>query len=143
MQRETHAMINDNSGFTLTEFLIAIVILMVGLLGMLQGINLAMDKSMENVFRNESLMVADEYMMAKRSRAFEVLSTTTAPVGIISSPRYTRGVYKNYSVVQSVNFISGQDYVNGTKEIVVRVAWSYRNKKYSNTISSFVSKAKE
>lgn len=131
----------NNRGFTLIEVLIATVILMVGLLGLLQGINLAMDKSMENVFRNEALLVADDYMMAKRSRSFGSLSTNSVAnpaVKITAGQRYTRGVYKNYSVLQTVTQISG-DNVAGTKQIDIFVTWSYRKHSFNHGISSFVS----
>ena len=144
MQRETRVMIN-NKGFTLLEFLVSIVILMVGLLGMLQGINLAMDRSMENVFRNEALLVADDMMMAKRARSFVSLSTTTVAnpaLWTLSGPRYTRGAYKNYSVQQIVNPITG-DNISGTKEVIINVSWNYRKRKNSHSVSSFVSNAKQ
>ncbi len=132
----------NNRGFTLIEFLVATVILMVGLLGMLQGINVAMDKSMENVFRNEALLVADDLMMAKRAKAFGSLSTTIAdPDWGSSGPRFTRGVYKNYSVQQIVNTITG-DYVSGTKEVVINVTWNYKKRKNTHSISSFISNSK-
>jgi type IV pilus assembly protein PilV len=127
----------NNRGFTLIEFLIAILILMVGLLGMLQGINLAMNKSMENVFRNEATMVADDLMMAKRTKQFESISTTIANPAWTSLPsgkRFTRGVYKNYSVQQIINSKTNQ-----TKEVVINVSWNHRNKRNTHSVSSFVS----
>lgn len=132
-------MINDK-GFTLIEFLVAIVILMVGLLGMLQGINLAMDKSMDNVFRNEALTVADDLMMAKRNKSFVSLSTTVASPAwatLPTGPRYTRGVYKNYSAQQIVNSTTPQ-----TKEVIINVSWNYKKQRKTHSISSFVSTTK-
>jgi type IV pilus assembly protein PilV len=121
----------NNRGFTLVEFLVAIVILMVGLLGMLQGINLAIDKSMENVLRNEALTVADDLMMAKRNKSFAALSTITTNVNM---SRYTRGVYKNYSAQQIVSSASPQ-----TKEVIVNISWKYKNIKNKHSVSSYVS----
>jgi type IV pilus assembly protein PilV len=129
---ELIAMIDKSNGFTLIEFMVAILILMVGLLGMLQGINLAMDKSMENVFRNEGVLVADDWMMAKRNKAFAALSAPMTSTSLVN--RYTRGVYKNYSVQQSVN-----SKTSNTKEVIITVSWNYRNKRNSHTVSSFVS----
>lgn len=132
----------NNNGFTLVEFLVAIVILMVGLLGMLQGINLAMNKSMENVFRNEGIAVADDLMMAKRNKSFASLSTNYYPPGgaqpawttLPTGPRFARGVYKNYSVQQIVTLKTPQ-----SKEVIINVAWIYKNKKNEHSVSSFVS----
>lgn len=134
----------NNKGFTLIEFMIASMILMVGLLGMLQGINVAVDKSMDNVFRNEALLVADDMMMAKRAKSFASLSTTTVtppPAWTSSGPRFTRGVYKNYSVQQIVSRKTGDD-VKGSKEVIINVSWNYKQRHNSHTISSVVSKAK-
>ena len=139
-------MINNRQGFTLIEFLVSIVILMVGLLGMLQGINLAMEKSVENVVRDEALAVADDFMMYNRNKTFASLSTTVAnpawdfytlsagKTGKPQTQRYVRGVYKNYSVQQIVNSTT-----SATKEVIINVAWKYRNKRSTHSISSFVS----
>lgn len=133
----------NNRGFTLIEFMIASMILMVGLLGMLQGINVAVDKSMENVFRNEALLVADDMMMAKRAKSFASLSTTTGSPDFTSSgPRFTRGVYKNYSVQQIVTSKTGND-VTGAKEVIINVKWNYRQRPNTHTVSSVVSKTSE
>lgn len=123
-------MINSR-GFTLIEFLVAILILMVGLLGMLQGINLAMEKSMENVFRNEGVLVADDLMMATRNKTFASIPTTTT-ASFVS--RYTRGVSKNYSTQQIVSMPTPN-----TKEVIINVSWNYRNRRNSHSVSSFVS----
>lgn len=132
----------NNRGFTLIEFLVAIVILMVGLLGMLQGINLAMHRSMENVFRNEAVAVADDLMMAKRNKSFVSLSTNYSPPNGIkpgweslpAGARFTRGVYKNYSVQQIVTLKTPQ-----TKEVNINVSWIYNKQKNTHSVSSFVS----
>jgi type IV pilus assembly protein PilV len=131
----------NNRGFTLIEFLVAVVILMVGLLGMLQGINLAMEKSMESVFRNEGLAVADDLMIAKRNMSFVSISTNYVPGGqepnwvtLPSGPRFTRGVYKNYSVQQKVILTTPQ-----TKEVVINVSWNHKKQRKTHSVSSFVS----
>lgn len=130
-------MISDNGGFTLIEFLIAMVILMVGLLGMLQGINVAMDKSVESVLRNEAIMVADDRMMVKRSKTFDALSSPLTST--LSLQRAFRGGFKNYSVTEVVSDAVGVSPNASTKQIMVDVRWKYRNIKKSHSVSSFVS----
>lgn len=129
-------MTNNNFGFTLVEFLVAIVILMVGLLGMLQAINVALNRNMETVFRNESYSLADERMMQKRAKAFISISTTSAnPPNITPSPtRVIRGISKSYTVQEIV--AAPTDY---SKEITINVGWDYKGKPYSHSISSVVS----
>lgn len=127
-------MINETSGFTLIEFLVAMVILMIGMLGMLAGVNLAMEKSIESSLRNEAIALADERMMSKRSKAFGLISTGTknAPQGETS--RFFRGVYKNYSVQEVVNLSTPN-----SKEIILNVSWKFKSKNNTHSISSFVS----
>jgi len=129
-------MINDIRGFTLVEFLVATVILMVGLLGMLQGVNLAMDKNVENLLRNEAIIVADERMMLKRGKQFDALSTITSN---LSTQRNSRGIFKNYSILEVVSVATTDSGVPRSKEISINVTWKYRNNRNSHSASSFVS----
>lgn len=126
-------MINDNHGFTLVEFLVAVVIMMVGLLGMLQGINLAMDKNVGNVLRSEAILVADDRMMLRRGKQFDALSTNTSNS---YQQRYARGVMKNYSINEIVSQATPS-----SKEIRVNVTWSYRKIRNTHSVSSFVSQS--
>lgn len=127
-------MISDSRGFTLVECLVAMVILMVGLLGLLQTMNFAMSKSMETACRNEALQLAGERMMNKRSKAFDsISSTTSAPPGF-SVQRVVRSVYKNYSGQEVVSSITAN-----SKNITVNVFWNYNQKRYSHSVSSVVS----
>ena len=124
-------MISDNRGFTLVEFLVSLVILMVGLLGMLQGINLAMDKNVENALRNEALTVVDDRMMLKRAKQFDALSTITSYTPL---QRSYRGGFKSYSVQEVVSLATPN-----SKEVKITVAWKYRNKRNTHSVSSFIS----
>jgi type IV pilus assembly protein PilV len=118
----------DNFGFTLIEFLLAVVILSVGMLGMLQGINIAMDKNRDNVFRTEAVMLADERMMAVRALAFDSLSATVA-----APPKESAGSrsFKSYSVQKIVTQVTGK-----SKEVVINVYWHKKKTSYSHSISS-------
>ena len=128
-------MINKNSGFTLVEFMVAIVILMVGMLGMLQGINIAMSQNVESMMRNEATSLADELMLQKRAKSFTSISTTTANPAWVLKPRYLRGFNKDYSVQQIVSMATATN----SKEIVINVTWNYKNKTGSHSVSSIVS----
>lgn len=126
----------NNKGFTLIEFLVAIVILMIGLLGMLSGIDLAMRTSVDNTLRNQAVLVADDVMMATRALQFNSISTTVTPVFQMfpQSRRFVGGFYKNYSVRRAVNLTTPQ-----TKEILIDVAWTYKKQRKTHSVSSFVS----
>ena len=70
------ARLNDNSGFTLIEFLAAIVILMVGLLGLMQSANVAISTSRQNQLRNEASLVADQFLAGELAKGFQNVSTS-------------------------------------------------------------------
>ena len=124
----------NKDGFTLIEFMVATVVLMVGLLGMLQAINIAMTRNLESVFRNEATALADERLMLKKASPFLSISTTTANPPSTPVTRNVRGIFKNYSVQQIVTARSSL-----SKEIVINVAWRNRGTRYSHSISSAVS----
>ena len=124
-------MTNKNSGFTLIEFLVAIVILMVGMLGLLQVINVAMDQNLNNIFRNEAVMLADDMMMKNRARAFVSISTGTQQG---YEQRNVRGIMKNYSVTRVVT-----DRTGNSKEIAIDVRWKKKNAAYSHSVNSVIS----
>jgi len=125
---------NDN-GFTLVEFLVAIVILMVGMLGLLQSLNVAIEHNLGNILRSEAVMLADDRMMLKRTKAFESISTTVSSPPAIPVARSTRGISKSYSVQEIVNQATPL-----SKEIIVNVSWSYKNNTYSHSLSSIISR---
>ncbi len=125
-------MTDSNQGFTLVEFMVAIVILMVGMLGMLQAITLAMDKNRDNLLRTEGIMLADERMMAVRALSFASVSTTAT-----SPPKeaVSRG-FKSYSVQKIVAQLTGR-----SKEVTINVTWRKKNSSYSNSISSLLTES--
>lgn len=50
--------------------MVSIVILMVGMLGMFQSINLAMDKNIENQLRQKAIAVAEQQLDSLKGRTF-------------------------------------------------------------------------
>ena len=128
-------MTDNYSGFTLVEFLVAIVILMVGMLGLLQSINVAIDKNLETTFRNEAIMLADDGMMRKRAAGFKVFSSAdTIDVVDRYSQVKVRGIFKNYSVKETI-----QKTTNNSQQLIINVSWKKNNTRYSHSVSSFVS----
>jgi len=128
-------MTNNISGFTLVEFLVAIVILMVGMLGLLQSINVAIDKNSETTYRNEAIMLADYSMMRKRSAGFKIFSgVDTIDVVNRNSQVKVRGMLKNYSVSETI-----QKTTNNSQQLIIDVSWKKKGTRYSHSVSSFVS----
>ena len=121
-------MINKQHGFTLTEFLVAIVILMVGLLGMLTAINVAMDRNLENAYRSEAVMLADNQMMRLRAQSYGSIPAFWPASSVKIS---IRGGMKNYSVVRTISQPTSK-----SKQVLINVNWRKKNTKYSHTIES-------
>jgi type IV pilus assembly protein PilV len=136
-------MINNNSGFTLIEFLVAMLILMVGLLGMLSGINLAISQNLETVFRNEAITVADELMMKTKTNLYsDIITIPATSMPSEFTTRQIRGISKNYTVTQAVQTVtSSATSPSRSKEIVVKVIWNYKNKTATHSVSSAISKS--
>jgi type IV pilus assembly protein PilV len=124
---------SNNSGFTLIEFLVAIVILMVGLLGLLQTVNYAIAHNMVNQMRQTALIVGDELMNKEKLKVFDAISTTTSTV---VSQQLVNGAFRSYSVVKTNTGVGSQ-----SKNIDLQVTWRYKGVRYVHSVSSLVSKA--
>lgn len=125
-------MISDKNGFTLVEFLVAIVILMIGLLGLLQTINVAIDQDLGNVFRNEAVTVVDEMMMKKRAKTFDSVSTVVNKT--YSEERVVRGIPKTFTMTETVESVTAN-----SKQISINASWTKKNSTYNHSATSVVS----
>jgi len=131
----------NEHGFTLIEFVVSVLILMVGLLGLLQSVNMAMEKNVQNVFRNEAYAVANDRLISDTSKSFAALSTTTSTGKVFSVSRNPRGLNKNYSITEVVTQITGvgQSGSPASKKIDLTVQWSYKNNSYSHMATTVLS----
>jgi type IV pilus assembly protein PilV len=120
----------NNKGFTLIEFLIAIVILMVGMLGLLQTVNVAIKANMQNQLRNEAVTVADRWMGHELAKGFDGVSTASKAE---NAPRRILNGFINFSVART-----GTVFQN-SKELDYRVSWRYRGVRYTHNIGSVIS----
>lgn len=123
----------NNKGFTLVEFLAAMVIMMVGLLGLLQTVNYAINHNMSNQLRQEAAMLADDLMNQEKIKTFALIATPV--VTGVTVPRVVNGAFRNYSVVQTNSDLTLQ-----SKNIDIQVSWRYKNVRFNHSISSLVSR---
>ena len=133
---------DNQAAFTLIEFMVAILILMVGLLGLLEAVNMAYSKTAETAFRNEGLTVANERITQCSALRFSdlVMNKWT------TMSRAPRGVFKNYSVQTVVTDLTTGPVDNGvvlantaSKQVVVNVAWRLKGTRYTHSVTSIVS----
>ena len=132
---EQNVNLNNRNGFTLIEFCIAVLIMMVGLMGLLQAINMATVQNLANMLRGEAVALADEKIIdAKKAVVSKATFDALIDSNNLITNRQVRGVFCNYSVVTSVRPLSGN-----SKEITLRVAWRYKGSKLIHNVSSMVS----
>jgi type IV pilus assembly protein PilV len=127
--------IKNNEGFTLIEFMVAVVILMVGLLGLLQTVNMAISTNKVNQLRNEAVIAADQEITRQLQTGYDQIVTPPAGTKVVSVvSRPILNGFKNYSV-----FRSGTDFSN-SKQVIIQVTWNYKNVTYTHDASAIISK---
>ncbi len=126
---------SNNSGFSLLEVMVAIVIMMVGMLGVLESINVAMAHNLRNQLRDEAVFVGEKYINIQRSKHFDLLSTS---YGTRFEPSKVRGAGELYSVDMKVSELSS-DPVTPLKQLDVTVSWIHRGVTYQNRVTAPVS----
>jgi type IV pilus assembly protein PilV len=124
----------NNKGFTLVEFLVAIVILMVGLLGLLQAVNVSLNSNMQNQLRNEAVVVADRSLANELAKGYDAVSTFAHYT--CEHPRVLNA-FKNFSVARS-----GTPFQN-SKEIRYEVSWRYKGVRYTHDAGGVISRAQQ
>lgn len=119
--------IQNKAGFTLIELLVAISIMLVGLLGLLHSINIAIEYNLKNQMRGEVVRVAQDAMNDMRSRAFDAVSSSTTTV-----PSHLRNINRTYTVTRTV-VSAGSDV---SRQYFVDVTWMYKNVPTTHSIVS-------
>jgi len=125
---------SNRGGFTLIEFLVAIVILMVGLLGLLQAVNLGISSNMQNQLRAIGVEVADAELAKEMAKGYTAIdpTNTSAFRNYTVSARVLNG-FKLYSVAKN-----GTAFGN-TKQVNVLVSWRYKNQRYNHGTAAALS----
>lgn len=134
MQQQLNVNLINKSGFTLIEFCVAVLIMMVGLLGLLQSVNLATEHNLGTALRNEAVSVADEQIVLAKASVIDGVTFSALNPQSIYVNRKTRSGFGNYSVAWSPPTSAS----TSSKEISVRVSWRYKGNKLSHTISTLI-----
>ncbi len=123
---------DNQQGFSLIEFLVAIVILMVGMLGLLMAVDATHVHNLNNQFRNEAILVGDQEIVLEKSKVFDLISTNTAPHEKLVRREF-RNAFKNYSVSRQGTS------VGDLKEINVTVSWRHKGVRYTHNVFGMIS----
>ena len=117
---------SSKRGFTLIEVMVAMLITLVGLMGLLQSVNLATEHNMKNQLRDEAVQIGEDYLSDLRVRSFSKFSSVAgskawSPWDV---PSRTRGAKKNFVLNRRYIEMGADDEM---LELIVKVSWSYRN----------------
>ena len=127
--------VRKNSGFTLVEAMVAIVILFISMMALLWALSMAVQHNMQNLMMNEAVKIADDQMNSLRTdKAFADLVTDATGVSVFRIFRNSKIEYKVTWAVQDLSAAS-----NHSRVIQVNVNWKWKNSDHRHAISSIVS----
>lgn len=120
-------LMQNNEGFTLIEVVVAFAIILIGLLGLLEGVNIALKQNSNNQQREEVVRVAEQVMNNMRTRAFPaVFSPITTVKSTLKMGTATYLVLRTSQVITA----------DVSERYNVDVHWRYGNYSATHSISS-------
>lgn len=125
---------SSESAFTLIEFLVAIVILMVGMLGLLQAVNVSLNHGMQNQLRNEAVNVLDAEMAKELGKGYNLVGITARNY---TTSRQILGAFKMYSVSRTGTALPN------SREINFQVSWRHKGARYTHNASSVLTNSNQ
>jgi len=120
----------NNKGFTLTEVLVAITILTIGMLGALEGLLLYTQYNLNNLCRDESIKIAEQKMNELRNISYTSLTSGSATV-----TRKIKNFERTFNVEWSVAAMSGN-----SSSVEVSVSWKITNKVWNHSVRSIINR---
>lgn len=113
--------------------MVAMLITLVGLLGLLQSVNVATEHNLKNELREEAVQVGEDQMNSLRVKAFDNISSAYTPRQV---PSRLLGFSKNYTVTRSSNPYPLPPDPATSKELIVNVGWTYKNESFQHEVHS-------
>lgn len=114
--------------------MLAIFIMLIGLLGLMQTVNVALMQNMTEQLRNGAVLVADQQMTMEMAKPFTLISTNAIQNCKTVQWQVTNGAFRNYSVMKA-----GTNMTVSTKSVLVTVTWKYKGLSYSHVMNSLLS----
>jgi type IV pilus assembly protein PilV len=112
------ASLSSSKGFTLVEVLMAMLIMTVGLLGLLQSVNVAYEHNVRNRLREEAVLIGEEKM--NDFRLYPSLYAAFNPITTVD--RAIGGMRKKFTVTKDCQPIGGN-----SNQLRVSVRWAFKN----------------
>lgn len=122
----------------------AILIMMVGMLGLLQAINLALEVNLRNQLRDEAVYLGERVMNEMRGEGFDNIPVAATPTDTYTYATYQlsskiRGASRSYDVSKRSAVLSTVDSKHVTKQLTVIISWSYKGVTYENRVVAPIS----
>ncbi|GFO66846.1 pilus assembly protein PilV [Geomonas limicola] len=131
--------LKNKAGFTLTEVMVALVIMMVGLVGLLQAIGIALEHNLRNQQREEAVFLGEKYLNELRGKRFDAtFDPYSSPYTPFTVGSGVRGGGTRYTVERTGDKYSAD---NLTKLLIVTVKWTFKQVEYQNRVTATVSVA--
>lgn len=130
-------LIRNNRGFTLLEVMVAVMIIMVGMIGLLETISISMQHNMKNQFRNEAIHIGERYMAELKGKPFGKYSAPYTPMNV---PSRIRGINKTYRVERTHLALANDASGPTSEQLSVTVKWYFKNQSSLNQVVSVVAR---
>lgn len=116
----------------------AVLIFTVGMLGLLQAVNLAIEMNLRNQLRDEAVFVGERVMNELRGKGFDNISATYGPATV---PSKLRGVTRTYGIQKSSTVLATDpaSLLPVTKQLQVVVTWTYKGVGFQNQVVAPIS----
>lgn len=129
------ALFKNSDGFTLAEVMVAILIMMVGMVGLLQAIGVAFEQNLRSQMREQAVYLGEKYMNDLRGKSFDSYSVSPAHYTPLSVTGSVRGG-GTYTVERDVTNLSTDGL---TKQLQVTVKWTIKRVEYQNRVVAPIS----
>lgn len=123
---------DKDNGFTLIEFVVAVLILTVGLLALLKTVDISISQNASNKMRNDAVIIADEVMSREKVKPYAQIlsanSTRTINYGL---------TVKNYSIAEQVTGMGGTPPTS--KRVQLTVSWQDKGTTKNHYLTTIIS----
>ena len=122
---------SSQTGFTLIEVMVAMLIMTIGLMALLQTLGSATHHNFSNKLRNDAVMVADRAMGQERVKPFSAVTsaytTETVPFAL---------GFVNYSVISRVTKVGSG---TAAKKVQFTVTWQDKQIRKQHSLTTIIS----
>ena len=123
-----------NSGFTLVEVMVAVLILFISMMAALWALSVSMEHNLKTSMLDEAVKIGNQQMTALRSQGFLNLASSTSTTQVTMNRRF-RNFTVSYVVTWTVQNLS----TDNSRAVQVLVTWTWQGMNRSHSISTIVS----